>query len=185
MTQGWAATANLMVARRAFDAVGGFDPAYHYGEDVDFCLRAGRSGYELRFCAAALVFHEAERELRPVVRRAFNHGYGAAQVMRRLGVGHVAWRREAHGIAVGIDDGGERAAVEREVAAIGRVLPRRALRQGRAERLDQPLGPGRAGGPGSRPDGLPAPRFPVDGQEPDLSQMPAVRKITSPKKYGK
>ncbi len=91
--QGWAATANLLVERSAFDAVDGFDPEYrHIGEDVDFCLRAGRAGFELGFCEAAVVRHGAERQLAPVIRRAFFHGYSAAQVLRRLGVGHVAWR---------------------------------------------------------------------------------------------
>ncbi len=93
VTRGWAATANLMVERPAFEAVGGFDPEYpHIGEDVDFCLRAGRAGYDLGFCREAVVRHGAEHELGPVIRRAFFHGYGAAQVLRRLGVGHVAWR---------------------------------------------------------------------------------------------
>lgn len=91
--QGWAATANLLVERVAFEAVGGFDTSYrHIGEDVDFCLRAGRAGYGLGFCAEAVVRHEAERELTPVIRRAFLHGYSAVQALRRLGVGHVAWR---------------------------------------------------------------------------------------------
>jgi GT2 family glycosyltransferase len=91
--QGWAATANLLVERRAFEAVGGFDAAYrHIGEDVDFCLRAGRAGFKLAFCENALVHHEAEQALSPVLRRSFFHGYSAAQALRRLGVGHVAWR---------------------------------------------------------------------------------------------
>jgi GT2 family glycosyltransferase len=91
--QGWAATANLLVERRAFEAVGGFDSAYrHIGEDVDFCLRAGRAGFKLAFCGSALVHHEAEQALSPVLRRSFFHGYSAAQALRRLGVGHVAWR---------------------------------------------------------------------------------------------
>jgi glycosyltransferase involved in cell wall biosynthesis len=92
VSQGWATTANLMVERSAFDAVGGQDPVYDYGEDVDFCIRAQRSGFELAYCESAVVRHGAERKLRPVLRRAFLHGYGAAQLMRRLGVGHVAWR---------------------------------------------------------------------------------------------
>jgi glycosyltransferase involved in cell wall biosynthesis len=92
VSQGWAATANLLVERGAFEAVGGLDTTYrHIGEDVDFCLRAGRAGYGIAFCHDALVLHEAEHELRPVLRRAFFHGYSAAQVLRRLGVGHVAW----------------------------------------------------------------------------------------------
>jgi len=91
--QGWAATANLMVERRAFEAIDGFDSRYrHIGEDADFCLRSGRAGYELAYCAEALTYHAAEHELAPVIRRAFFHGYSAAQVLRRLGVGHVAWR---------------------------------------------------------------------------------------------
>ena len=91
--QGWAATANLMVEREAFDAVGGLDPAYrHIGEDADFCLRAGRAGFGLAFCPDALVHHEAEREWGPVIRRAYRHGYSTTQSMRRIGVGHVAWR---------------------------------------------------------------------------------------------
>jgi len=93
VAQGWAATANLMVERRAFEAVGGFDSAYrHIAEDADFCLRAGRAGFPLGYCAAALVEHGAERSLPPLVRRAFFHGYSASQALRRLGVGHTAWR---------------------------------------------------------------------------------------------
>jgi GT2 family glycosyltransferase len=92
VSQGWAATANLLVRREAFEAIGGFDVTYrHIGEDVDFCLRAGRAGFGLDFCKSALVYHEAEHELSPVMRRAFFHGYSSVQVLRRLGVGHVAW----------------------------------------------------------------------------------------------
>ena len=91
--QGWAATANLMVERTAFDAVGGLDPSYrHIGEDVDFCIRAGRAGFALGYCPDALVHHEAEHEMGAVIRRAFRHGYSTAQSERRLGVGHLAWR---------------------------------------------------------------------------------------------
>jgi GT2 family glycosyltransferase len=91
--QGWAATANLLVARHAFQAVGGLDANYrHIGEDVDFCLRAGRAGFPLAYCDSALILHDAECELGPLLRRSFFHGYSAAQVRRRLGIGHVAWR---------------------------------------------------------------------------------------------
>jgi len=93
VAQGWAATANLMVERQAFEAVGGFDSAYrHIGEDADFCLRAGRAGFALGYCEPAVVEHGAERSFSPLVRRAFFHGYSASQVLHRLGVGHTAWR---------------------------------------------------------------------------------------------
>lgn len=91
--QGWAATANLLAERVAFDATGGFDTEYpHIGEDVDFCVRAGRAGFALGYCPDAVVLHDAEYELSPLIRRAFFHGYSASQVLRRLGSGHVAWR---------------------------------------------------------------------------------------------
>jgi GT2 family glycosyltransferase len=91
--QGWAATANLMVERSAFEAIGGLDPAYrHIGEDVDFCLRAGRAGFALGYCESAVIHHAAEHEVGAVLRRAFFNGYSAAQVLRRIGKGHVAWR---------------------------------------------------------------------------------------------
>lgn len=94
VAQGWAATANLLVERGAFEAVGGLDTGYHHiGEDVDFCLRAGRAGFGLGYCPDAFVTHPAEVSLRPLVRRAFFHGYSGSQVVRRLGVGEHAWRR--------------------------------------------------------------------------------------------
>lgn len=90
---GWAATANLLVARAAFDAVGGFDPGYrHIAEDADFCLRAGRAGFALAYCEQAAVIHDAERELGPLLRRSFFHGYSSTQALRRVGVGNAAWR---------------------------------------------------------------------------------------------
>lgn len=90
---GWAATANLCVSRAAYESVGGLDPAYpHIGEDVDFCIRAGRAGHGLAFCSAASMSHHAESSLRPFLRRAFFHGHGSSQVLRRLGFGHRAWR---------------------------------------------------------------------------------------------
>jgi GT2 family glycosyltransferase len=94
--QGWAATANLMIAREAFDAIGGFDTAYrHLAEDGDLCIRAGRAGFRLAYCGEAEVLHPAERELAPMLRRAFWHGYSSAQARRRIGVGERAWRRPA------------------------------------------------------------------------------------------
>jgi GT2 family glycosyltransferase len=91
--QGWAATANLLVERRAFEAIGGFDRAYRQiGEDADLCLRAGRAGYALGYCAEAVVSHPAEQRLWPMLERFFWHGYSSAQVLARLGEGERAWR---------------------------------------------------------------------------------------------
>ena len=92
--QGWAATANLCVGREVMESVGGFDPAYlHYGEDADFCTRAGRRGYRIGWCPEARVTHAAETGLPALLRRSFMHGYGGQQTRRRLGAGYRAWRR--------------------------------------------------------------------------------------------
>jgi N-acetylglucosaminyl-diphospho-decaprenol L-rhamnosyltransferase len=50
----------LLVRRRAFDAVGGFDPQFHpaWFEDVDFCQRLHEAGWRLRYAASAQVVHE-------------------------------------------------------------------------------------------------------------------------------
>jgi GT2 family glycosyltransferase len=91
--QGWAATANLSASRSAFAEIGGFDPSFAYiGEDADFCFRAGRAGLRLEFCPEAIVTHDADRRLAEFLSRAFRHGYSAAQVYHRLGIGHRAWR---------------------------------------------------------------------------------------------
>lgn len=91
--QGWAATANLLVRREAFDAIGGLDPSWHHiGEDVDFCLRAGAAGYALAFCPDAVVEHYAESRLRPMLSRSYRHGYSVNQVWHRFGGGYRAWR---------------------------------------------------------------------------------------------
>jgi glycosyltransferase involved in cell wall biosynthesis len=97
--QGWAATANLLVHADAFDAVGGFDPTWrHIGEDADFCVRARAHGYQLAFCADAVVEHAGERELRPMLKRFFLHGYSVNQAFYRLGAGYRAWRDPLPGL---------------------------------------------------------------------------------------
>lgn len=94
--QGWAATANLLVHAAAFEAIGGFDASWrHIGEDADFCLRARDAGYSLSYCPDAVVDHEGEQELRPMLRRFFLHGYSVNQAYYRLGVGYRAWRNPA------------------------------------------------------------------------------------------
>ena len=54
-----AATAACLLVRRSdFEQLGGFDPVFHNGyEDVDFCLRAGRAGRTIRYCADSVVYH--------------------------------------------------------------------------------------------------------------------------------
>jgi cellulose synthase/poly-beta-1,6-N-acetylglucosamine synthase-like glycosyltransferase len=87
LERGWSATANMAMRREAFDAVGGFDPSMRrIGEDVDLCLRAGAAGQRIVWRPEAVVEHDAERELLPVLRRAFNYAVSDDVLHRRHGL---------------------------------------------------------------------------------------------------
>jgi GT2 family glycosyltransferase len=49
----------MLVKRSVIDSVGMFDDAYYiYGEDVDWCVRASRAGFQLRFVPEAKLWHK-------------------------------------------------------------------------------------------------------------------------------
>lgn len=54
-----AVTAACLLIRRAdFDALQGFDTAFHNGyEDIDLCLRLGERGRQIRYCPTSVVYH--------------------------------------------------------------------------------------------------------------------------------
>ncbi|WP_223920853.1 glycosyltransferase [Geobacter sp. AOG2] len=52
----------LLVSKRLFVELGGFDEHFHNGfEDVDFCLRAGQSGRRVLYTPHAVVVHHEEQ----------------------------------------------------------------------------------------------------------------------------
>jgi len=54
----WAVGAALLMRRAALDHLGGFDERYFmYMEDLEWCWRANRAGWEIRFEPAAIVRH--------------------------------------------------------------------------------------------------------------------------------
>jgi len=72
----WVSGAFMLVRRSAWDALGGFDPAYFmYMEDVDLCWRAHRSGYGVAYEPAAVVTHAqgASSRQRPYRMLAAHH----------------------------------------------------------------------------------------------------------------
>ncbi len=55
---GWLSGSLLLLRRRAFDEVGGFDPGYFmYFEDVDLADRLARAGWRSVYCPTARVIH--------------------------------------------------------------------------------------------------------------------------------
>lgn len=79
--RGFGATANLIVRREVFDAVGPFNAQLISNGDRELCLRAGAAGFRLAYADTAVVSHDARRSVRGLVRRAFRMGYGRAQTM--------------------------------------------------------------------------------------------------------
>jgi len=54
----WVTGAALIIRRRTFDAVGGFDESFFmYGEEIDLCYRARQCGWETHFAPVADVIH--------------------------------------------------------------------------------------------------------------------------------
>jgi N-acetylglucosaminyl-diphospho-decaprenol L-rhamnosyltransferase len=57
-TAGWLSGSCMLLRRKAFDAVGGFDPAYFmYFEDLDLCRRLADAGWQSVYVPTAVVEH--------------------------------------------------------------------------------------------------------------------------------
>jgi GT2 family glycosyltransferase len=79
----FAVTANLLVRREAFDAVGGFAEGIRSGGDADFSWRLQAAGHELEFRARAAVEHRHRDTLRELVRQYRRYGGGIAWAASR------------------------------------------------------------------------------------------------------
>lgn len=66
---GFAATANLIVRREAFLAIGGFDGSLRSGGDYEWGRRLVRSGYRLEYVDNVVVEHPARARLGELVRK--------------------------------------------------------------------------------------------------------------------
>ena len=75
--------AALVVRRAAFDAVGGFDEALRYGEDVDMVWRLDAAGWRCRYEPASGVEHEPRRSWVAMGRQRFAYGSSAAPLALR------------------------------------------------------------------------------------------------------
>jgi colanic acid/amylovoran biosynthesis glycosyltransferase len=76
-------TANLLVRRRAWEAVGGFQERVRSGADVEFCWRVQEAGWSLAHRPGAPVEHSHPERLGGVLRKARRHAGGRAWVNRR------------------------------------------------------------------------------------------------------
>lgn len=53
----------LLIKKEVFEKIGLFDETFFfYGEDVDFSIRARKSGYKLVYCPQSVIYHKADLE---------------------------------------------------------------------------------------------------------------------------
>jgi GT2 family glycosyltransferase len=76
-------TANLLVRRAAFDAIGGFAEGIRSGGDADLCWRLQDAGWGLEERPDAVVEHRARETLGALMRQLAVHGAGVAWLNRR------------------------------------------------------------------------------------------------------
>ena len=103
----WAVGAALLMRRRALEQIGGFDERYFmYVEDLDWCWRANRRGWSIRFEPGAVVRHvgnvsgalrfgDRRAALEALNLRVFlrdSRGPTAAATYRGLTCAGLAWR---------------------------------------------------------------------------------------------
>ncbi|ACU89374.1 glycosyltransferase family 2 protein [Desulfomicrobium baculatum] len=73
------ATANMLVRKKSFWSVGGFDQAFDVAsEDENLCSRLRQVG-DLTFSEHIIVFHHHDISLVKLIRKFFRYGYGVAQ----------------------------------------------------------------------------------------------------------
>jgi glycosyltransferase involved in cell wall biosynthesis len=80
-------TASMFVWRSVFDAVGGFQNGVP--EDKDWCMRAGRQGFRIRFAAKSIVGHPARRTMPELKRKWRRLVLEAGEGARRDGRGQA------------------------------------------------------------------------------------------------
>jgi glycosyltransferase involved in cell wall biosynthesis len=82
---------HMIISRRFFDELGGFDPKLRTGEDADLSRRAESAGAEIRDDSTLRVIHHGyPRSVREFFRREVWHGIGDWQSFRTLLTSGVA-----------------------------------------------------------------------------------------------
>jgi mycofactocin system glycosyltransferase len=76
-------TTALLLRRDAWEAVGGFDEALRFGEDLDLAWRLAALGRPLRYEPAVTVWHDHRAGLRDHVRNRYRYGTASGPLARR------------------------------------------------------------------------------------------------------
>jgi hypothetical protein len=65
---------NLLVRRKLFISLDGFDETLVVGEDVDLCYRISNRGYQLEYRTMGTIYHKHRNQLIPFCKRRFDYG---------------------------------------------------------------------------------------------------------------
>ncbi len=67
-------TVNLLVRKKVFDEVGGFDTHFWPGEDTKLCLDILSKGYDILYEPQAVVYHHRRKDLSGYLKQVGNYG---------------------------------------------------------------------------------------------------------------
>jgi mycofactocin system glycosyltransferase len=76
-------TCNLIFRREIFQAIGGFDPALRFGEDVDFCWRLLKAGWKIQYLPAACLGHAYRNDWRGFLKTRVDYASSEAPLVSR------------------------------------------------------------------------------------------------------
>jgi len=76
-------TANLLIRRKIWQQLGGFDPAFPIGEDVDLVWRTCEAGYKVQYVPRGAVLHKYRCRLNSFVKRKAFYGGSETFLLRK------------------------------------------------------------------------------------------------------
>jgi GT2 family glycosyltransferase len=88
---GGAAAGNLLVRRKAFEAIGGFTEGIRSGGDLDLCRRLDADGWRLDFREGAVVHHRHRANLPSLLGAVARYGAGARWLNERYPGSSPPW----------------------------------------------------------------------------------------------
>jgi mycofactocin system glycosyltransferase len=92
--------AALLARRDALLALGGFDEAMRYGEDVDLVWRLLAAGHRVRYVPSREVLHRPRGSIADFAHQRAGYGGSAPELVRRHGAGAAPLRASRHSAAI-------------------------------------------------------------------------------------
>jgi GT2 family glycosyltransferase len=127
-------TASMFVWRSVFDAVGGFENGVP--EDKDWCMRARRQGYCIRFAPKSIVGHPARRTMPELKRKWRRLTLESCEADRRDGKGSAAVLLRRWAVLLSIGPHAATAVASKRLSGVrNRIMAVGALAQIRAYRF--------------------------------------------------